>query len=298
MTLSVTLTPRHFPVIWKEAEDGRRQVELSFSNISNVHVFFRRLLLHVERRRRPATSPRRVMLRRVTFPRLPRSPRQACSPRCSPHHRGLIKIRIFARVGRRPCGNFDFLARHAAACHISHVHPCQVMSRHVTSPTSTLARSRRVAPHHVSHIDPRQVTSRDLYKFVFSLGLAEGPVEISIFSLATPQHVTSPTSTLARSSRITAPTSNLVRSRYVDPRQGTLSRVTSPTSTLARSGRGTSQLNCGIPVFHHLPAGGAHSRAGNARNDALVERPVVRRGHGRPHRGPILREGIVGQGSD
>jgi hypothetical protein len=32
------------------------------------------------------------------------------------HVAGLIKVRVFARVGRRPCGNFDFLA-------------------HVTSPT-------------------------------------------------------------------------------------------------------------------------------------------------------------------
>jgi hypothetical protein len=166
MTLSVTLTPRHFPVIWKEAEDGRTQVELSFSNISNVHAFFRRSLLHVERRRRPATSPHRVTLRRITSPRLPRSPRQACSPHCSPHRRGLIKIRIFARVGRRPCGNFDFLARHAAARHVSHVNPRQVKSHHVPHVDPRQVTLRRPSPghvesRHVSHFNPRQVRSRD-----------------------------------------------------------------------------------------------------------------------------------------
>jgi hypothetical protein len=162
VTLSVSFDLEHFSVIWKEAEDGRRQVDLSFFNIPNVHGFFRRSLLHVERRRRPATSPRHVMSRGVTSPRLPRSPRRASSPRCSPHRRGLIKICVFARFGRRPCGSFNFLARHAAARHVSHIDPCQVTSSQVTSPTSTLARSLCVAPRHVSHIDPRQVTLRDL----------------------------------------------------------------------------------------------------------------------------------------
>jgi hypothetical protein len=130
-----------------------------------------------------------------------RGPTSRLSRRPSPGHvAGHIKICVFAGVGRRPCGNFDFLAR------------------------------------------------------VFLLGSAEGPVEISIFSLA--------------------------------------------TSTLARSRRGTSQLNCGLPVFNHLPARDANSPAGNARNDVLVERSVVRRGRGRARRGPLLREGILGQGSD
>jgi hypothetical protein len=59
------VTLRHFPVIWKEAEaeaeDGGRQVDLSFYNITNDRAFFRRSLLHAERRRRPVTtSPRLV----------------------------------------------------------------------------------------------------------------------------------------------------------------------------------------------------------------------------------------------
>jgi hypothetical protein len=159
--------------------------------------------------------------------------------------------------------------------------PGHVASAHATSLTSTFARSRRG-----TYINSCFCSGRPkvLWKFRF-------------FLLATLQHVMSPTSTLARSRRVTSPTSTLARSHHVDPRQGTPGHATSPTLTLARSRRGTSQLNCGLPVFNHLPAGDALSPAGNARNDVIVERPVVRRGRGRAHRGPLLREGIVGQGS-
>jgi hypothetical protein len=98
------------------------------------------LRVHAERRRRPATSRRPVLSclvatsrRHLSSPRRVASPRpqRARSPRYSPLCRRTIQIRVFARVGRRPCGNFVFFARHVL--HVSHV----------TSPTSTLARSRR-----------------------------------------------------------------------------------------------------------------------------------------------------------
>jgi hypothetical protein len=132
---------RQFPVIWKEAEaeDGGRQVEpfplltsLTSSRFSVVLLragSLSQLRVHAERRRRPvssclvATSRRHIASRRVSSPR----PQRARSPRCSAHRRRTIKIRVFARVGRRPCGNFVFFARH-----VLHVDPRQVTSPHAT----------------------------------------------------------------------------------------------------------------------------------------------------------------------
>jgi hypothetical protein len=71
---------------------------------------------HIAARHLPHVDPCQVMSR---------GPTSLLSRRPSPGHgAGVIQICVFARVGRRPCGNFDFLA-----CHVSHVNPLQVTSR-------------------------------------------------------------------------------------------------------------------------------------------------------------------------
>jgi hypothetical protein len=174
-----------------EAEDRK----ITFlSNVPNVHAFFRRSLLHVERRRHPASRRRRrsthvshVAVARHVTPRRARcfsyvdprhvTPHRARSPRCSPHCGDLYKILVLLGSAEGPL----------EISNSWHRSPRHVTPRHATSRTPRLPRRGPLPRHATSHTlaDARHVachTVGSYIKFVFCSGRPEALWKFRILS--------------------------------------------------------------------------------------------------------------------